>query len=134
MVKQTNSLRTAPGPTARRRRWPIAIRAAPPPSRPSGQPKCSLPLCRFPQDNPSPAQEAKNSKKIRNTNLGPIRILVLFHHVFIKIGIMGWIWIDFALLNTCANCDLYLSLFLYILTFFEICTRYQCYYLLHIAY
>ena len=62
----------------------------------------------------APVQEALNgAKNTRNPDLGPISILG-FYFIFIKIGLMGWIRIDFALLNTFANCDFY--------RFFEILT------------
>ena len=41
------------------------------------------------------------------TNFKPIRICFAIFRIFIKIGLMGRIWIDFALLNTFATCDFY---------------------------
>ena len=40
----------------------------------------------------------KYTKHVRNTNFGPIR-MVGFCKIFVKNHIMGWIRIDFALLN-----------------------------------
>ena len=52
------------------------------------------------------ASKARIYKKIRE-NSNHIRICFSMFHGFIKFGIMGWICIDFALLNTFANCDFY---------------------------
>ena len=41
----------------------------------------------------------KKQNNTRNTNSWPI-LIFLFYDMFIKIGLMGWIRIDFALLNT----------------------------------
>ena len=63
----------------------------------------------------SPDRGAKKNKtKLRNTNSGPMSIFG-FYINFIKIGLMGWTWIDSALLNTFASCDFYL--FFFALTF-----------------
>ena len=57
---------------------------------------------------------AQMRKNTRNPDLRPISIFYVCP-IFIKIGLMCWIWIDFALLNAFANCDFYL--FFEILTF-----------------
>ena len=55
-------------------------------------------------------KSTRNNQKIRentrNTNSGPIPILGFFN-MFINIWLRGWIRIDFALLNTFVNCDVY---------------------------
>ena len=49
----------------------------------------------------------KNNKKYAKYKFRT-NFIFCFYHVFIKIGLMGWIRIDFALLNTFANCDFYI--------------------------
>ena len=46
----------------------------------------------------------KYQTNTRNSDSGH---LFVFYNVFIKFGLMGWIGIGFALLNTFANCDFY---------------------------
>ena len=45
-----------------------------------------------------------NRNKTRNPDFGPISDFG-FYKISVRIGLMGWIRIGFALLNTFANCD-----------------------------
>ena len=68
------------------------------------------------------------------TNFKPIRICFAIFRSFIKFGIMGWVWIGFALLNTFANC-VCLSFFLRFWLFLDIYIYiYITNYILHITY